>query len=105
MDVGDQILKSEFVEIALKSDRDGLWAADSASSKRLFQFDGHYLILLVLDEVALHFLLCISQIFYHLNYLNATNDGVSAGDCGNDIASHVLYFVERLLLDVEAMHP
>lgn len=98
-------MKSKRVEVAFESNRDGFRATDSATRKRLFQFDCHNLVFLVLDKVALHFLLCISQIFDHLDYLNATNDGVGAGDSGDDVACHVLYFVERLLLDVEAMHP
>lgn len=60
---------------------------------------------MVLDEVALHFLLSVPQVFDHLDDFYAADYGVGAGDCWDDVACHVLDFVERLLLDVEAMHP
>lgn len=97
-------MKCELVEIALEGDWDGFWAADRASSKRFLEFDSHYLVFLVLDEVALHFLLGVSQVFDHLDDFNSTNDGVGAGDSWDDVACHVLDFVERLLLNAEAMH-
>ena len=59
---------------------------------------------LILHVIELNFLGVGKIEFEHLDNLQPTNNRISAGDCRDDIACHVLNLVERLLLDAEAFH-
>jgi hypothetical protein len=59
---------------------------------------------LVLNEIAFHFLLISSKIFDHFYDLYSTNNGISTGYCWHDISGHVFDLIKGLLLDVEAEH-
>lgn len=60
--------------------------------------------MLILDVVTFELLFTEGQKFNHFNYLQTTDDGVSAGDSGHYVASHILYLIERLLLNRKARH-
>lgn len=60
--------------------------------------------MLVLNEIAFHFLLISSKIFDHFYDLNPTDNGISTGYCWHDISGHVFDLIKGLLLDVEAEH-
>jgi hypothetical protein len=60
--------------------------------------------MLILDVVTFKLFFTEGQKFNHFNNLQATDDGVGAGDSGHNVASHVLYLIERLLLNRKARH-
>jgi hypothetical protein len=59
---------------------------------------------LILNKVTFHFILDTSQVLDHFNDLYAAHNGVSTGNCWDNVASHIFDLVERLLLDSEAKH-
>lgn len=100
----NQILKSVLVEVTFKSNWNSLVAAHPTIRQRFLQFHCHYLIMLILNEIAAHSILLSSQIFQHLNDLNPTDNRVSTGNGWHYVACHILHLVERLLLNTEAEH-
>lgn len=78
--------------------------ANLTRGERFLECQRNNFVVLILDKEAFHLLPFILNMLHHFCNLYSAHNRVCAGNGRDNIAGHVLNFVESLLFYAEAMH-